>query len=52
MVAYDVSFSIRDGLSFGSIAKANDESASRTEHESGELTERAWKQGVQTIGCA
>ncbi len=39
----------RDGLRAGSIADANDEGASRTGHQFGELTTRAWAKGVQVM---
>ncbi len=49
MRAYDVSFSLGDGLRPGSIADAND-SAQFAELETlGELTKIAWKHGVQTM---
>ncbi|MGQ0532149.1 MAG: phosphomethylpyrimidine synthase ThiC [Caulobacteraceae bacterium] len=49
MRAYDVSFSLGDGLRPGSIADAND-SAQFAELETlGELTQVAWKHGVQTM---
>ncbi len=49
MAAYDVSFSIGDGLRPGSIADANDEAQFAELHAQGELTERAWKHGVQVM---
>ncbi len=49
MAAYDVSFSIGDGLRPGSIADANDEAQFGELEAQGELTERAWKQGVQVM---
>ena len=49
MAAYDVSFSIGDGLRPGSIADANDEAQFAELKTQGELTERAWKQGVQVM---
>jgi len=49
MAAYDVSFSIGDGLRPGSIADANDEAQFSELLTQGELTERAWKHGVQVM---
>src|SRR6266699_2977729 len=49
MAAYDVSFSIGDGLRPGSIADANDEAQFGELRVQGELTERAWKHGVQVM---
>jgi phosphomethylpyrimidine synthase len=49
MAAYDVSFSIGDGLRPGSIADANDEAQFGELQVQGELTERAWKYGVQVM---
>jgi phosphomethylpyrimidine synthase len=49
MAAYDVSFSIGDGLRPGSIADANDEAQFAELRVQGELTERAWKHGVQVM---
>jgi phosphomethylpyrimidine synthase len=49
MAAYDVSFSIGDGLRPGSIADANDEAQFAELKAQGELTERAWKHGVQVM---
>ncbi|MBX7157469.1 MAG: phosphomethylpyrimidine synthase ThiC [Verrucomicrobiae bacterium] len=49
MVAYDVSFSIGDGLRPGSIADANDEAQFGELKTQGELTERAWAKGVQVM---
>ena len=49
MAAYDVSFSIGDGLRPGSIADANDEAQFGELKTQGELTERAWKFGVQVM---
>jgi phosphomethylpyrimidine synthase len=49
MAAYDVSFSIGDGLRPGSIADANDEPQFGELKTQGELTERAWKFGVQVM---
>jgi phosphomethylpyrimidine synthase len=47
--AYDVSFSIGDGLRPGSIADANDEAQFAELKVQGELTERAWDHGVQVM---
>ncbi len=47
--AYDVSFSIGDGLRPGSIADANDEAQFGELKVQGELTERAWAKGVQVM---
>jgi phosphomethylpyrimidine synthase len=49
MAAYDVSFSIGDGLRPGSLADANDDAQFGELKTQGELTERAWKHGVQTM---
>src|SRR3989475_585942 len=49
MAAYDVSFSIGDGLRPGSIADANDEAQFAELKVQGELTERAWTHGVQVM---
>jgi phosphomethylpyrimidine synthase len=49
MAAYDVSFSIGDGLRPGSIADANDEAQFGELQVQGELTERAWARGVQVM---
>ena len=49
MAAYDVSFSIGDGLRPGSIADANDEAQFGELKAQGELTERAWAKGVQVM---
>jgi len=49
MAAYDVSFSIGDGLRPGSIADANDEAQFAELKTQGELTTRAWKKGVQVM---
>jgi len=49
MAAYDVSFSIGDGLRPGSIADANDEAQFGELKTQGELTERAWAKGVQVM---
>jgi phosphomethylpyrimidine synthase len=49
IAAYDVSFSIGDGLRPGSIADANDEAQFAELYTQGELTQRAWKQHVQVM---
>jgi phosphomethylpyrimidine synthase len=49
MAAYDVSFSIGDGLRPGSVADANDEAQFGELKVQGELTERAWAKGVQVM---
>jgi phosphomethylpyrimidine synthase len=49
MAAYDVSFSIGDGLRPGSLADANDEAQFGELKTQGELTERAWERGVQVM---
>ena len=49
MKAYDVSFSLGDGLRPGSIADANDEAQFAELHTLGELTKVAWKHDVQTM---
>ena len=49
MAAYDVSFSIGDGLRPGSIADANDEAQFAELYVQGELTQRAWERGVQVM---
>ncbi len=49
MAAYDVSFSIGDGLRPGSIADANDEAQFAELYTQGELTQRAWNQNVQVM---
>ncbi len=49
MAAYDVSFSIGDGLRPGSIADANDEAQFGELKAQGELTTRAWAHGVQVM---
>jgi phosphomethylpyrimidine synthase len=49
MAAYDVSFSIGDGLRPGSIADANDEAQFAELYTQGELTNRAWAQHVQVM---
>ncbi|MGB5225256.1 MAG: phosphomethylpyrimidine synthase ThiC [Arenicellales bacterium] len=47
--AYDVSFSLGDGLRPGSAADANDEAQFAELETLGELTKIAWKHDVQTI---
>ncbi|MBT3346877.1 MAG: phosphomethylpyrimidine synthase ThiC [Thiotrichales bacterium] len=49
MQAYDVSFSLGDGLRPGSLADANDEAQFGELETLGELTKIAWKYEVQTI---
>ena len=49
MAAYDVSFSIGDGLRPGSIADANDEAQFAELLTQGDLTKRAWELGVQVM---
>jgi len=49
MAAYDVSFSIGDGLRPGSIADANDEAQFAELYAQGDLTKRAWESGVQVM---
>jgi len=49
MAAYDVSFSIGDGLRPGSLADANDEPQFGELKVQGELTTRAWERGVQVM---
>ena len=49
MAAYDVAFSIGDGLRPGSIADANDEAQFAELRTQGELTKRAWARGVQVM---
>jgi phosphomethylpyrimidine synthase len=49
MAAYDVSFSIGDGLRPGSIADANDEAQFAELEVQGDLTRRAWDRGVQVM---
>jgi len=49
MAAYDVSFSIGDGLRPGSVADANDEAQFAELYTQGELTKRAWAQHVQVM---
>eukprot|EP01032_Pedospumella_encystans_P015016 gene15016-17215_t len=49
MKAYDVSFSLGDGLRPGSIYDANDEAQLGELKTLGELTQVAWKHGVQVM---
>ena len=49
MRAYDVSFSLGDGLRPGSIADANDAAQFAELETLGELTKVAWKHGVQVM---
>jgi phosphomethylpyrimidine synthase len=49
MAAYDVSFSIGDGLRPGSIADANDDAQFGELKVQGELVKRAWEHGVQAM---
>ena len=49
MKAYDVSFSLGDGLRPGSLADANDEAQFAELITLGELTKIAWKHDVQTM---
>ncbi len=49
MAAYDVSFSIGDGLRPGSIADANDEAQFAELEVQGGLTRRAWEYDVQVM---
>ncbi len=49
MKAYDVSFSLGDGLRPGSLADANDEAQFAELRTLGELTKIAWKHDVQTM---
>ncbi|AHM61330.1 phosphomethylpyrimidine synthase ThiC [Flammeovirgaceae bacterium 311] len=49
MKAYDVAFSLGDGLRPGSLADANDEAQFAELETLGELTKIAWKHDVQTI---
>lgn len=49
MKAYDVSFSLGDGLRPGSGADANDEAQFAELRTLGELTQTAWKHDVQTM---
>jgi len=49
MSAYDVSFSLGDGLRPGSIADANDEAQFAELKTQGELTKIAWEMGCQVM---
>ena len=49
MAAYDVSFSLGDGLRPGSIADANDEAQFAELKTQGELTQIAWEHDVQVM---
>ncbi len=49
MAAYDVAFSLGDGLRPGSIADANDEAQFAELHTLGELTKVAWSHDVQVM---
>jgi len=49
MKAYDVAFSLGDGLRPGSGADANDEAQFAELHTLGELTQVAWRHDVQTM---
>ena len=49
MAAYDVAFSLGDGLRPGSIADANDEAQFAELRTLGELTEVAWRHDVQVM---
>jgi phosphomethylpyrimidine synthase len=49
MRAYDVSYSLGDGLRPGSGADANDEAQFAELHTLGELTHKAWQQDVQVM---
>ena len=49
MKAYDVSFSLGDGLRPGCIADSNDEAQFGELHTLGELTQIAWKHDVQVM---
>ena len=49
MRRYDVSFSIGDGLRPGGLADASDAAQLRELATQGELTERAWRRGVQVM---
>ena len=49
MRAYDVSFSLGDGLRPGSIADANDRAQFAELETLGELTQTAWKKGCQVM---
>ena len=47
--AYDIAYSLGDGLRPGSIADANDEAQFSELYTLGELTKRAWSQDVQVM---
>lgn len=49
MAAYDIAFSIGDGLRPGSLADANDEAQFAELETQGGLTRRAWEQDVQVM---
>jgi phosphomethylpyrimidine synthase len=49
MREYDVSFSLGDGLRPGGLADASDDAQLSELETLGELTERAWKKGVQVM---
>jgi len=49
MKAYDIAYSLGDGLRPGSIADANDEAQFAELYTLGELTKRAWDQDVQVM---
>ena len=49
MKAYDIAFSLGDGLRPGRIADANDEAQFAELHTLGELTKIAWEQDVQVM---
>ncbi len=49
MAAYDVSFSIGDGLRPGCLADANDDAQFAELKVQGDLTKRAWAKGVQVM---
>jgi len=49
MKAYDIAYSLGDGLRPGSIADANDEAQFAELYTLGELTKRAWQQDVQVM---
>ena len=49
MREYDVTFSIGDGLRPGGLADATDRAQLAELETLGELTERAWRQGVQVM---
>jgi phosphomethylpyrimidine synthase len=49
MKAYDIAYSLGDGLRPGSIADANDEAQFAELYTLGELTKKAWEQDVQVM---